>query len=559
MIVAMRTTIQAGQVTARVPGAVHLPGRPKPAGTVPFSRLVDVGPDFEAVRELVEQVSVLYQLFDGNAAACVVSGSPGARVATGWLVTGAKFEVEWPADPARASVVRSHFGARRKAYNYALGVVKADLDANRDNPGHEPAPWTLADLRKKWNTDKVTVAPWWAENSKEAYATGIDDLVTALANWRASKNRTRKGRRVGFPRFKAKRKDRARVRFTTGTMRFEADRRTITVPRIGALRSQENTRRVQRHLASGRARILNMTVSEHWGRLFVSVNYALFTPASYHRSPRMPHVRAGVDLGVRTLATINHIDPDTGRSVITEVRNPAPLRATLIERRKAGRQMSRRIPGSRGHQSAKAKLTRLDRRAVHLRREAAHQLTTDLARRFGEIVIEDLDIAAMKKSMGRRAYRRSVSDAAMGLIRPMLTYKVAREGGALAVAGRWFPSSQLHHGHTLPDGTACRLIGKGRIDKHLTCPATGEVVDRDHNAARNLRDWPDMPVGAQSAPRPRMSAVLPVAGETPAQTRSERSTARLRSARKTTPHPGVAVRGEARTTTQPVRPGGRTP
>jgi putative transposase len=29
------------------------------------------------------------------------------------------------------------------------------------------------------------------------------------------------------------------------------------------------------------------------------------------------------------------------------------------------------------------------------------------------------------------------------------------------------------------------------MDKQLKCPQTGEVVDRDANAARNLRDWPD--------------------------------------------------------------------
>ena len=37
-------------------------------------------------------------------------------------------------------------------------------------------------------------------------------------------------------------------------------------------------------------------------------------------------------------------------------------------------------PGSRGSRTAKAKLAHLDRRCVHLRREAAHQLTTELAR-----------------------------------------------------------------------------------------------------------------------------------------------------------------------------------
>jgi len=106
-------------------------------------------------------------------------------------------------------------------------------------------------------------------------------------------------------------------------------------------------------------------------------------------------------------------------------------------------------------------------------------------------VIEDLDVAAMTQSMGRRSFRRAISDAAMGLVGPQLVYETARHGGNLIVADRWFTSSQIHHGCATPDGTPCRLIGKGRIDKHLVCPLTGEVVDRDINAARNLRDWPD--------------------------------------------------------------------
>jgi hypothetical protein len=94
------------------------------------------------------------------------------------------------------------------------------------------------------------------------------------------------------------------------------------------------------------------------------------------------------------------------------------------------------------------------------------------------------------------------------LIGPQLAYKITRGGGELIVADRWFPSSQLHHGCTTPDGTACRLVGKGRIDKHLVCSQTGDVVDRDVNAALNLRDWPDHascgPVGttAPSVPGP---------------------------------------------------------
>jgi putative transposase len=198
-----------------------------------------------------------------------------------------------------------------------------------------------------------------------------------------------------------------------------------------------------------------------------------------------------VDLGVRTLATVATIDPATGAETLTEYPNPAPLKATLTARRRAGREFSRRIRGSRGWRHAKAKLARLDRRCVHLRREAAHQLSTELAGSYGHIVIEDLDVAAMKQGMGRRAFRRAVSDAAMGAVGPLLAYKTARHGGVLTVADRWFASSQIHHGHTLPDGTPCRLVGKHKVDKQLVCPITGELVDRDANAARNLRDWPD--------------------------------------------------------------------
>ncbi|WP_084260254.1 IS607 family element RNA-guided endonuclease TnpB, partial [Mycobacterium avium] len=490
MIVGMRTRAQAAKV-ATATGGAHLAGTPKPDGAPRFSRYVDLGgADFESHRTAVESVSVLFDLYDGDADCYAQTGSPGAKLPTGWTVTAAKFEVEWPAEPQRVGLVRSHFGARRKAFNWGLAQVKADLDAKAVDPGHESVGWDLGSLRWAWNRAKDGVAPWWAENSKEAYSSGLADLARALDNWSASRNGTRRGRRVGFPRFQSARRDAGRVRFTTGTMRLEDDRRTITVPVIGPLRSKENTRRVQRHIASGRARVLNMTLSQRWGRLFVSISYALRTPVTV-RTVARPTVVAGVDLGVRTLATVATLDTATGEESIVEYPNPAPLKATLAARRRAGRELSRRIPGSRGHRAAKAKLTRLDRRCVHLRREAAHQLTTELAGRFGHIVIEDLDVAAMKRSMGRRAYRRAVSDAAMGLVGPMLAYKTSRSGAVLTVADRWFPSSQIHHGCTTPDGTGCRLIGKGRIDKLLICPHTGEVVDRDRNAALNLRDWPE--------------------------------------------------------------------
>ena len=335
------------------------------------------------------------------------------EIPDGWIARGFMFEVSWPDDPESASSIRSQFGGRRFAYNWALAQVKADMDAKKVDPSHTSVPWNLYALRKRFNAEKPTIAPWWEANSKEAYSTGIADLCVALKNWSDSKSGKRKGRKVGFPKFRSRRKDQARVRFTTGVMRVEPDRRTITLPVVGALRSMENTRRLERLVHSGKARILNATLKERWGRLFVSFSCLV---KDHPRPAPTKGGRAGVDLGLRVLATIADSNGD-----ITEVENPAPLRATLAARRRVGRSQIRRIPGSRGHDAAKAKLASLDRRCVSLRKQASHQLTTMLADTYSEVVIEDLDLAAMKKSMGRRAFRRSVSDAALGQIRPQLT------------------------------------------------------------------------------------------------------------------------------------------
>ena len=113
---------------------------------------------------------------------------------------------------------------------------------------------------------------------------------------------------------------------------------------------------MQRHLACRRAQILNMTLSQRWGRLFVSVGYALRTPTT-PRTVTRPTVRAGVDLGIRTLATVATLDTATGAETLVSM-YPAPLKAVARSAAAGGRELSRRIPGSRGHRAAKAKLTR---------------------------------------------------------------------------------------------------------------------------------------------------------------------------------------------------------
>lgn len=137
--------------------------------------------------------------------------------------------------------------------------MKADLDAKAADAGHESVGRDLGFRGGRGtapgNRAKDAAAPRRAANSKQAYPSGPADLARALQDWSGSKNGSRRGRRAGFRRFTSARRDPGSVRFSTETMRVDDDRRTIAVPVLGGLRSKKNTRRVQRRVAAGRARI----------------------------------------------------------------------------------------------------------------------------------------------------------------------------------------------------------------------------------------------------------------------------------------------------------------
>jgi putative transposase len=397
------------------------------------------------------------------------------EVPYGWVARGFVFEVETTRREQRAQIAQA-FGARRYAHNWALAQVKVNLDARAADPSVPPLAWNFYELRKAWNQAKPEVAPWWRCTSKEAYASGIADLVAGLHNWSEVKAGRRKGPRVGFPRFKARHRDRDRVRFTTGAMRLEPDRRHITVPVIGKLRSKENTRRLERLVAKGQARILSITLSHRGGRLVAAVQAIV---VQQPRRPSQPDARCGVDVGIGPEWAVIAHDDDT----IERMAHPAPWKEVHQQQRRLARQVSRRTVGSRAHRHAKTKRAALDRRAANLRRQAIHTMTTRLARRYGTVVVEDLDVAAMGRGMGRRAFRRTVYQAGIGRVRPTLAYKCQAVDGRLVIADRWFGSSKTHQG-----------CGGYRADLKLgdrmwRCPRCGRLVDRNANAALNLRDW----------------------------------------------------------------------
>ena len=401
-------------------------------------------------------------------------------VPDGWSVQAFRFALDCTAE--QEACLRRQFGGRRYARNWAVRTLKEDITRYRET-GEETAVPSLAGLRRRWNqvkdtecTDAGTGEVWWPQISKEAFSDGIKAAVDAYWNWHSSRTGTCKGRRVGFPRFAKKGRDRDRVTFTTGAIRVEPDRRHVTLPRIGTVRVHENTRRLQRLTAKGKAWILAATVSRHGTRLVVAFRVLIQRPIQ----PRVtvPGSRVGVDVGVRVLATVANPEGE----VLERVPNPRPLETALRQLRHLGRELSRRTRGSSRYRQTQRKITRLQRRVADIRAHHIHALTTRLAKTHGEIVAEGLDVAGMlrqKGLSGARARRRGLSDSALSETRRQLAYKTGWYGSRLIVADRWYPSSR-------------------------TCHACGHLQDigwKEHWACARLRDQP--PARRQRRDQPR--------------------------------------------------------
>ena len=302
---------------------------------------------------------------------------------------------------------------------------------------------------------------WWDQNSKEAYSGGLRSLSQGLSNWSKSRKGQRKGKRVGFPRFKSKNTT-MRFEYSTGfTAPTAGDPYGLKLPRIGRVHCMENV-----HERVSGARLIRITVSRRAGNWYASLTVERERPSSPAHTPKRGAV--GVDLGVKNLAIL---------SDGTVIPNPRALGARLKALRKAQQALSRKVKGSARREKARERVARLHARVADVRADAIHKATTMIASNYSVVCIEDLNVAGMVKN---HSLARSVSDAALGEFRRQLEYKTARTGAALRVVDRWYPSSKT-----------CSNCGtvKAKLslsERTFNCDACGLSMDRDLNAAINI-------------------------------------------------------------------------
>lgn len=175
----------------------------------------------------------------------------------------------------------------------------------------------------------------------------------------------------------------------------------------------------------------------------------------------------GIDMGVNQRMTLS--DGEVVERRVVRKRERVLQRA-----------ISRCERGSSGRRKAVSAFAREKRRNVIRNRNACHAITTDLVRRYGVIVAEDLKVKNMTAAGGsyKRGLNREVLAQTWGVIRQQLAYKAEWAGRKLVEVNPAYTSRQC---------AECGDVNaKAKVYRVFECSSCGYVADRDLNAARNI-------------------------------------------------------------------------
>ena len=342
-----------------------------------------------------------------------------------------KYELD-PNNTQRTSLYQ-HAGTARYAYNWALERIK--------NKTTRP---NAIQLHREWNSWKYENVPWWATVSKCVPQEAFRNLQKAFESFFKHKSR--------YPRFKSKKRSRNSFRLT-GSISIEG--KYVQLPRLGRLKLKE--------VSNVNGRILAATISETAGRWFVSIRVQQEIEVTENQGTSI-----GVDLGVKSLAVLSDGQTITG---------PKALKSKLSLLQRVSRKYARTEKGSKRRERVRKRLAKFHYKIACVRKDSLHKLTTMLAKTYGAIGVEDLNVSGMTKN---RSLARSISDMGFGEFRRQLEYKTGRYGSRLVVHNRFFPSSKTC--------SRCGAVKESLpLSERVFECGCGLVLDRDLNAARNLQ------------------------------------------------------------------------
>ena len=293
----------------------------------------------------------------------------------------------------------------------------------------------------------------------DAYA-----LCNEQLNLKKAFNRFSKNKDIGFPKFKSKKHD--RDSYTTNNARglISIDNNRIKLPKLGWCKFA-NSRQIPSDYD-----IKSATISKSQsGKYYISV----LTEYEYE----IPRIALDKDSSVGLDYSSHDFYVD---SCGNSIGSPRLFREYENKLAFEQRKLSHMKLHSNNYEKQRVRVAKLQEKISDSRRDWLHKLSTELSNKYDYICIEDIDMQSIAQAL---MLGKSTNDNGFGMFRQMLEYKLSVRGKKLIKINRWTPTS-----------TVCSNCGAYHKDivnslkvRKWTCPDCGASLDRDINAAMNIR------------------------------------------------------------------------
>ncbi len=332
------------------------------------------------------------------------------------------------------------FGCARWAYNRALALRSQLYKVEKLNITGYDTVKMLPSWKREFK--------WLKDADSQALQQSILNLDRAYKNFFA--------KRARFPKFKSRHAKQS-IHYP---QRVKLSGSTIYLPKVGWVKA-----RFHRKIGG---KIKTVTVS----RSTTGKHYASVLTDDDTKLPSkvksVEHI-VGVDLGITDILTTSDGHKED---------NPRYLRKAEKNLRRKQKSLSRKKKGSARRAKARLLVAKAHERVRNSRNDFQHKITRKLTDENQAVAVEDLAVRNMVKN---RHLAKAISDAGWHSIRQKLGYKLERKGGHLVVVDRFFASSKR-----------CSVCSKTNSQLKLAqrkwvCPSCGVLLDRELNAAENIR------------------------------------------------------------------------
>lgn len=285
-----------------------------------------------------------------------------------------------------------------------------------------------------------------------------------------------------YPRFKKKDKSDVKMYFVRNSAKeiIECERHRIKIPSLGWVRLKEKGYIPTNHnthiIKSG-------TVSYKAGRYYVSV----LVEEMQLQKEKLNDFGIGIDLGLKEFAVLSN------ERIYNNINKTQKIKKLEKKLKREQRSFSRMYESYKkrnvrdetctkfNYEKQKLKVQRLYHKLNNIRTDYINKCISEIVRtKPSYIAIEDLNVSGMMKN---KHLSKAIRQQKFYEFRTKLTAKCKELGIELRVVDRFYPSSKTCH------NCGCVKHDLKLSERVYKCPECGFTIDRDLNAALNLRDF----------------------------------------------------------------------